>query len=324
MNLFSILWLFGWLAFLIGVASPFTGFLRGHRLVLIIGGLLLGLATQGVYVVEAGYVGVRKTMGKVNAQELTPGLHWVVPLFETVVTMETRLKSFPVDSPSSSKDLQAVRAVVSVQHCLNGKRSADAYQSVGDLSKFDANVVAPAVHEAMKAVTAHHTAAELITNREEVKLAIVLAIQANIDKTLSDKQLQGALVIANVSIQDFEFSSEFNKSIEAKVRSAQEALQAENEKLRRTTLAEADKREKELSGEAEAYAIDVKSKAHAAAIEREGKALAQASPSLIKLRFIQAWDGNLPVFSGGQTVPFVNIENMERPSQPAPESQPHK
>ena len=70
------------------------------------------------------------------------------------------------------------------------------------------------------------------------------AIENFINVTLMDKKVPTALKIANVAITDFEFSAEFNKAIELKVRAEQEALQAINEKTRRVTQAEAGYQER--------------------------------------------------------------------------------
>jgi len=78
----------------------------------------------------------------------------------------------------------------------------------------------------------------VITKRDIVKAQIHLEISEFIDKTLESKGMKGALIVANVAITDFQFSEEFNKAIELKVKAEQEALQAENEKIKKITMAE--------------------------------------------------------------------------------------
>jgi regulator of protease activity HflC (stomatin/prohibitin superfamily) len=113
-----------------------------------------------------------------------------------------------------------------------------------------------------------------------------------------------------VAIKDFQFSADFNDSIEAKVRAQQESLRALNEKQKRITEAEAGAREMELQADAQAYQIEKESVSRAAAIEREAAALAK-NPGLISLRAIERWDGVLPRFSGGaQPMPFIDVERF--------------
>lgn len=257
--------------------------------------------------VSSGYVGVQTTFGKIHKEPLQPGLHFVLPLIDRVTQLDTRLKSFEIKAQSSSKDLQVVTTVVSVQHSLTGPMAAESFQTIGDLDKFDIAVVSPAVLESTKAVTAHYTAEELITKRDAVKSQTIAAIQAFIDQTLNDKGLPGALHVSNVAFADFDFSQGFNASIEAKVKAQQEALRAENEKTRRITEAEAGAREVELRASAEAFQIEQVSIQRAASIEREAKALA-ASPLLLQLRAIEKWNGQVSTFSGGDNmVPFLDV-----------------
>ena len=174
-----------------------------------------------------------------------------------------------------------------------------------------ATVIEPAIQESVKAVTAQFTAEQLVTRRAEVKQQIQAAIESFIRVTLEDKQVPTALRIANVAITDFEFSEEFNKAIELKVRAEQEALQALNEKTRRVTQAEAGYQERKLAADGEAYEIEASSKAKADAIAREAKAL-KDNPALIQLRLAEKWDGTLPRFTGGETIPLINIDSVTK------------
>jgi len=168
--------------------------------------------------------------------------------------------------------------------------------------------------ESVKAITALYTAEQLITRRDEVKAKIQEQINSFLNETLMEKDLAGLLTIANVAITDFDFSAEFNRAIEEKVRAEQEALKAKNEKLRRVTQAEAAAAERTLAADAAAYEIEVESKARAAAIEREAEAL-EGNPQLIQLRIAEKWDGTLPRFSGGDSIPLINIDGLDKSSR---------
>jgi prohibitin 2 len=273
---------------------------------LVVIGLVLSIPLlAGFWVsVDAGHVGVLKTMGAVNTHELSPGFHFKTPMMDDVVQIEVR-------AAAASKDLQTVETTISVQHSIAPTMAAECYQTVGDLDKIDLTVVAPAVQESLKAITAKYTAEELVTKREQVKQLVTEAIRNYIGHTLSEKKLDGAVAVANVAITDFDFSKEFNLSIEAKVKAEQQALQAKNEKERRITEAEAAAREKELAADAAAYQIKKESVERAAAIQREANALSQ-NPSLVQLRAVEKWDGELPTFSGGGPMPFISLPAPER------------
>jgi len=256
--------------------------------------LLVALLMSLSVIVEAGHVGVLRTLGAVNQVVLKEGLHF--------------------QATAASRDLQTVTTQVTTQYSMNGELAPLTYQKVGNLGKVSAVLVEPAIQECVKAVTAKFTAEELVTKRELVKQQIQQALVAYINGTLKEKGLENALVIANVAITDFNFSPEFNRAIEAKVQAEQQALQAKNEKLKRVTQADALASEKTLAADADAYATDVQSKARAEAIRREAEALKQ-SPELIRLRTVEKWDGVLPRVNGGEAIPFLNL-NAEIEDKP--------
>lgn len=279
--------------------NPFSGSadvgpLIGKIAPLLIIGILVLVAVSGVVVtVDAGNVGVVKRFGAVQDKALPEGLHFKLPFAEEVVPMDTRLTASEAKASAASRDLQTVTTDVTTTYALNGDMAPLTFQRIGLPSKVSAAIVAPAIQESVKAVTAKFTAEELVTQREKVKQQIQQAIANFIDTTLNEKGIRGGLQIANVAITDFKFSEEFNKAIEAKVQAEQQALQAKNEKLRRVTQAEAAASEVKLAAEAQAFTIEAESKARADAITREAEALA-GRPEVLRLRSIERWDGVLP------------------------------
>jgi prohibitin 2 len=277
-----------------------VGLLGGGALV------LTTLAFSSCTTVDAGHVGIVKVFGAVKAETLAEGIHWKKP-WESVVEFEVRLRSLNNKAAAASKDLQTVTTEITIQYSPNAAMVSDIYRSIGDIARLEPVIVAPAVQESLKSVTAQFTAEELITQRQRVKGEVEAAIKTFIDATLHEKGLSGAIDVANIAITDFKFSEEFNKAIEAKVKAEQEALKAINEKTRRITDAEATTAEQKLAADAKAYSTDVESKARASAIQREADAL-KASPELIQLRAIERWNGALPTYlGGGEPTPFIDV-----------------
>ena len=273
--------------------------------------ILLFFLVTGVFViVETGHVGVVRTLGAVQPEALAEGFHMKKPFMDKVEQIDIRLTAASAKAVSASKDLQTVQTQVTLQYSLTGALAPLIYQKIGKRSTVSLTLIEPAIQESVKAITAKYTAEELVTKRAEVKVAIQEAIDTFISITLADKEISSnALRIANVAITDFDFSEEFNKAIELKVKAEQEALQALNEKIRRVTQAEAAAEEKMLAASAQAFQIEVSSTARAAAIEREAKAL-RNNPQLIQLRIAEKWDGTLPKFSGGGVVPMLNVDSL--------------
>jgi regulator of protease activity HflC (stomatin/prohibitin superfamily) len=267
------------------------------------------LVSSSLVIVNSGHVGVVRTLGAVQMTPLDEGFHFKKPFLDEVEEIDIRLRKAENQASAASKDLQVVSTKVAVQYSLNGAVAPLTYQKIGRREVVESTLVNPAIMESVKAVTAQYTAEQLITKRAEVKNRIQQAISQFVNDTLAQKEVVGALSLANVAITDFDFSAEFNRAIEDKVRAEQEALQAKNEKLRRVTQAEAAAAERTLAADAEAYQIEVASKARADAIRREAEAL-KDNPALIQLRIAEQWDGHLPQVSGG-AIPLLNLDGIK-------------
>jgi regulator of protease activity HflC (stomatin/prohibitin superfamily) len=268
-------------------------------------------------IVESGHVGVVRTLGAVQPVALREGFHFKKPFIDKVEQMDIRLTASREQSTAASKDLQTVTTQVTTQFSLNGDMAPQIYQKIGTLPKVAVSLVQPAIQECVKGVTAKFTAEELVTKREFVKQQIQEALTNFLNNTLREKDLLNSINIANLAITDFNFSDEFNRAIEAKVKAEQMALQAKNEKIMRVTQAEAGAEERKLAASADAFSTEVQSKARADAIQRESEAL-QQSPQIIRLRAIEKWDGTLPRITGQSAVPFLNIEEIARDTPPRP------
>lgn len=270
--------------------------------------LLLVLFLTCYTTVPAGSVGVPITLGEVGNSSWDPGPHLKWPFVTSVTEMSTRLEKHSASAPAASKDLQQVTAEVAVPFSLNGSMAPRVFQSLGSVEMLTATIIDPGVMESVKAVTAKYTAEELVTQRERVKGALEEQIRTYVRQALAAKRLPGAIVIGEVAITHFDFSKDFNDSIEQKVKAEQDALRAENEKRKQVTQAEGNRDSNKAEADGDAYALDVRSRAEAAAIQRKADAL-RANPVLVQLNAVDKWDGKLPYYmSGSAPLPFLDVK----------------
>ena len=252
----------------------------------VIGGVILVVATiifETFTIVPAGHVGVQVTLGEVNANSLSEGVHFVNPI-SSVRNVDVRLQRAELKNASAgTKDLQQVHTDIVVNFRLSGQKVPHIYKEFG--LDVDSKVLGPAINEAFKAVTAKYNSEELITKRDEVS--------ANITQHITNKVAQFDITVSNVSLVNFGFSPEYQKAIEAKVIATQSKLKAEQD-LERIKV-EAESRIAEAQGEAKAIAIQ------AQAINSQGGA------QYVQLKAIEKWDGNLPSTMMGNSVPFINV-----------------
>ncbi len=260
-------------------------------IVLIIIGVL---AASAVQIVDAGHRGVLLHWNAVDVTfpPLDEGLHFVVPFQDTVVNMEVRTLLFVKGTSSASKDLQTVTTEVTVNYHPDPESINVLYKEVG--LNYQNRIIAPAVEEVVKQVTANYNAEELITKRPQVKSDI----EVEITKRLNVYNLQTEVN----SITDFQFSSLFSSAIESKVEAEQKALQAEND-LRRIQV-EALQSEAIAQGRAKANVAQANGEAEA--IRVINLALSQ-NPYYLDWLKTQAWDGKLPLVVGEGGTPFIAI-----------------
>ena len=252
------------------------------------------MASAAVQIVDSGHRGVLLHWNAVDVTvpPLDEGLHFVVPFQDTVVNMEVRTLLFVKGTSAASKDLQTVTTEVTVNYHPDPESINILYKEVG--LNYQNRIIAPAVEEVVKQVTANYNAEELITKRPAVKSDI----EAEITKRLNVYNL----ITEVISITDFQFSSLFSSAIESKVEAEQKALKAEND-LRRI---EVEARQRAAQAEGLAAANIAEANGEAEAIKIINEALAQ-NPNYLEWLKTQAWDGQLPLVVGSGGTPFIQI-----------------
>lgn len=260
--------------------------------------IIIGMLISGVaYTIKAGQRGVILTFGKANPYSMEEGLHFKVPLAQEIIKMDITTQKYETDASAASKDLQIVSTKIAVNYHLSPESVAMIYsESSLDYSN---RLINPAVQETVKATTAQYSAEELVTRRDNVKEGIL--------QSLKDRLTKRNILVEDISITDFDFSPEFNKAIEAKVTAEQMAFQASND-LKRI---EVEKLQKITQAEGEAQAVKTKAEAEAYSIELIRNQL-EKSTNLVQYKMIEKWDGKLPMYSLGQSMPLINLPTYEQ------------
>ncbi len=254
----------------------------------IIGSLVLALFLLIVIfssfgTVSAGNVGVKTRFGKVVGS-VQPGLYIQVPFIDSVTSMDVQTQKDQADASAASNDLQNVTATVAVNYHVEPQDATTIFSNLGP--NYADRVIAPAIAESVKAVSAKYTAEQLITERETVRQEIIGLLTTKL-------QVYGVQT-DSLNIVNFAFSDQFNQAIEAKVTAQQNALAAQN-KLQQVQF--------------EADQTIATAKAQAQAIQIQAQAInSQGGADYVQLQAIKAWDGHLPAqMIPGGTVPFINL-----------------
>ncbi|MEI8323888.1 MAG: prohibitin family protein [Betaproteobacteria bacterium] len=268
-----------------GQAGPFGTL---GRWLLVVFALFLLLLLAPFAIVPNGFRGVLTTFGKSDGLIYDAGIHFRIPMVQTMHLMNVQIQKGEGEGDAASRDLQSVHTKVAVNYHLTPSSVLDAFQNIGPSTDIAAErIIVPATHEAVKASTAKFTAEELITRRTEVGDAIA--------HLLREKMQRHGLALDEFSIVNFAFSKSFSEAIEAKVGAEQQKLKAERDLLR-------------IRVEAEQKVASARAEAESLALQRQ-----QVTPDLLRLREIEnqsaaikKWDGHLPNVTGA-AVPFINV-----------------
>ncbi len=241
--------------------------------------------------IGAGERGVVLNFGAVQDTVLGEGLHFRIPIMQTVIPVDVKVQKSESEAAAASSDLQDVSSTVALNYHIIPDKANIVYQTIG--LAFKERIIDPAVQEVVKAVTAKYTAEELITKRPAVSDAMKAA--------LTDRLLANNISVDAFSIVGFSFSKGFMEAIEAKQTAEQLALKAKRD-LERIKI-EADQKVAAAKAEAEALRLQ----------------RANISADLIELRRIEAnlkaiekWNGIMPQVTGAGAVPFIGLGGSEK------------
>lgn len=265
---------------------------KSMRPVLIAGAILLLIVFLKPWVqIGAGERGTVLNFGAVQKTVLEEGLHFRIPIMQTIIPMDVKVQKALTSAAASSSDLQEVSSEVAINYHIVPDKANIVYQSIG--VHFKERIIDPAVQEVVKAVSARYTAEELITKRPAVSDAM--------KTTLSERLLLHNITVDAFSIVGFSFSKIFMEAIESKQTAEQLALKAKRDLDR-------------IKIEAEQTVAAAKAEAESLRLQR-----ANISPDLIELRKIEAnlkaidkWNGILPQVTGGGAVPFIGVGDIQK------------
>jgi len=234
-------------------------------------------------VVGPGERGVVIFLGKTQDNVLGEGFHFKIPFVQKIIKVDIKTQVENVSVDAASKDLQTVKTTVALNYHPDKERVNYLWKNIG--KDYRERIISPFIQEAVKAITAKYTAEELITKRPDVREEI---------KSLLKERLENHYIaLDEFSIVNFDFSKSFNEAIEAKVTAEQQALAAKN-KLEQVKY-EAEQRITAAKAEAEAIRIQVE------AIQRQG------GEDYVRLKAIEKWNGTLPTYMFGNSIPFIQI-----------------
>lgn len=256
--------------------------------------------------VPAGHVGVVEHFGQVQETTLQPGFH-VTKYFEHVHPVDIRTQRHNYQTEAFSSDIQQVGLMIAVNENISPDAAYKIYTTVG--MNYLENLLEPRLMENTKVVISKYTAESLIANREKLSAEVLVKMQADM--------AQYGIYVSAISIENIDFTDQYEAAIEAKQVATQEKQKAQTEQERMTMEAEQSAKRKKIeadaaaevqkiNADAEAYAITAKAEAEA---EANKKLNASLTEMLVEYNKILRWNGQLPTVTSGAT-PILNMQAL--------------
>ncbi len=223
----------------------------------------------------------------VRPEPLQPGLNWVVPYFENVITYPISRQTYTMSMAQTegqisgddsvearTSDGQVVKIDASIIFAIDPARVVDVHIMWQD--NYVDNLVRPQARGVIRDAVSQFAVEEVYSSKR-------LDLTKMMEDSMGAKLEEGGLILVDFVLRNITFSEEYAASVEQKQIAEQLAQQAkfvveqkrqEAEQARQTAEGQADAAVIEAQGEADAVVIRARADAEARLIEAEAEAKA--------------------------------------------------
>ena len=270
--------------------------------------LLLTAVLSSFTVITPGNAGVVFNIWSGGLRTTPQGLVWRAPWITTVQSYPIALRTYTMvkrigegsSSEDDSIDLptregQHIRQDISVTYNTGIDRAEQVFRSFrgADISEIEGTFIRRTIITAAQNAAGQMSLTDIISDRRA-------DLQHAIEEQLSKDLTKMGFLLDKVNLGASHLPQAIEQQLQQKMAVQQQALQAEYELQKETTLAKA--KVAEAQGDAEATLVKARS-------QSEANKLLQAtlSPMLVQSKAIDKWNGELPTYNGGGVLPFLSI-----------------
>jgi regulator of protease activity HflC (stomatin/prohibitin superfamily) len=295
------------------------GITAGIMLVIAITLGLMAVTKTGFAIVTDGSRGVMKTGTKYDMDEIQPGYHFFIPIYQSIVIDTIRPKLINYSRTEGNKEDSELLIFEPVLKGLDKKgipvalalsievkpvanQLAEMYKNDGDFEN--------AFYKKVKQV-----------NRDSVQFTIskfsvdtIMDHRAEVEKTLTEKLTKSYaknpyFKLVNINLKDIIVPRKISEKMLEVQAAKQDALKSQE--LIKKAQNEAKARAAKAQGEAEAVKIAAEGRAEALLVEATSQAKANdllsksLTEKVIRIQTIEKWDGSVPTYVGGEKSQFI-------------------
>lgn len=243
--------------------------------------LLVILGSMSFATVDTGYRGVKVRFGEVTSGSLPEGLYFKIPFVENIVQLDTRVKKLENRTSTYSSDAQIVVVTSTLNYSLAKDAAHEVYRTVG--TDWESKLLLQVLEGTIKEITGQYNAVDIISKRE--------LVTSQIREILLTKLGERNVNFTSIEINNLDFDDSFEQAVKNKVIAVELAKEAQNMTVKITE----ESKQRVIQAQAEAESMRIRS-----------QALSQ-NKALVEYEAVQKWDGKLPQYMMGNTVPFLNL-----------------
>ena len=247
-------------------------------------GSILGLSLVACSTIENGERGLKVTFGDISSDILTEGLYFYNPFTTEMIRFDVKENVFKFTAVNLTQDIQEVTTQLVITFSPDKSKINRLYQEYG--LNYEEKIILPIAISALKDIIGKTTAVDFVTKQGE--------IESKIFEKLREEYSKRFITLSKISILNIDFKAEFKNSIESKVIANQMAEKAKNDTIRIKEEAE----QRLIQARAEAEAMKIKSDA------------LSKNKSLVEYEAVLKWNGNLPQYMLGNSIPFINLKKQ--------------
>lgn len=292
--------------------------------VLFIALALIGLMILSWRSVRPGYVGIvfDKATHKVTTGALEPGWAFINPFTQAIQEYPVTIQTYSMVQKSGegstvgddsikvqSNEGQQLNLDVVIQYQVIREEAAQLYQDWGgaDITIVEDRVVRQYTRSQVPVIAAQY-GWEGITASKRGEIA------ASISETLVEEFKRRHLSLVSFGIREVHLPDSLQLALDNKIDAQQRAERQEYELQQARIKADQDK----VEAQGQAEAVKARAEGDAESIRIRANAQADANrilaesltAELIRYEQLQKWDGKLPVFTGGDTTPMIDVTDV--------------
>jgi regulator of protease activity HflC (stomatin/prohibitin superfamily) len=285
-------------------------------------GILLMLAAGSYVIVQPTEMAGKRRLGQVVVTEpLGPGLHFKLPLLDTIDKIQISLETYRIDRLTvNTIDNQPIAVAVGLTYRIPRAAVLKLLYEVGRAGNFDIGEnFSRIIADRTAKIFAQQNTTTISENRERLSSALRALLGIDLGR------LYGIEVV-DFQIAQITYSESFRASVEAAVKAKNEAVAAENtvnrirfeaqqavarangEAEAKLKIADADRQAAILAAQGRAEAVKLEGEQRASVLRLYADIL-KANPAVVDLVRADRWNGTLPatLLEGAGATPLISL-----------------